>query len=150
MFCQTSRLCQIRVGRVMHQMYCDAMLWWPMIMMQESRPRDQCLFITVIYFILGVKSCPPTFLVAIYANCRLPSHQSILYILHFSPFLKEIVLLAKCLVWLVSLPFLAIHIVDLLSKTIRGASSGTMSGYLLKFSWFNILKYAKAIPAVHA
>ena len=39
---------------------------------------------------------------------------------------------AMCLVCLVSLPFLAIHIANLLSKTIKGASSGTMSGSLFK------------------
>ena len=55
-----------------------------------------------------------------------------------------------CLVCLVFLPLLAIHIADLLSKTTRGSYSGTISGSLFKKSWINILKCAKAIPAVHA
>ena len=44
--------------------------------------------LTMIYFIMGFKSLSPTFLVAMYDNCRPPSHQSILYIFlishHFS------------------------------------------------------------------
>ena len=55
-----------------------------------------------------------------------------------------------CRVCLVSLPFLAIQISDLLSNIIRGDSSGTMYGSLLKNSWINIMKCAKAIPTVHA
>ena len=54
-----------------------------------------------------------------------------------------------CLVWLVSLPFLAIHTVDLLSNIIIEASSVIISGYLFKTSWVNILECAKAIPEVH-
>ena len=60
--------------------------------------------LTIIYFILGVKSGSLTFLVPMSANCRPPSHQSILCILHFSPFLKKCILLAICLVCFVSLP----------------------------------------------
>ena len=36
----------------------------------------------------------------------------------------------ECMVCLVSLPLLAMHMADLLSKTIKGASFGTMSGSL--------------------
>ena len=53
------------------------------------------------------------------------------------------------MVCLVSLPFLATHIAYLLSKIIKGASYGTMSGYLFNNSLINVLKCAKAIPAVH-
>ena len=47
---------------------------------------------------------------------------------HVSSFLTKFILLEMCLVCLVSLPFLAMHIEDLLFKTIKGASSGTISG----------------------
>ena len=50
--------------------------------------------------------------------------------LEISPFLTKRILLAMCLVCLIPLPFLAMHIADLLK--------------------INILKCAKAIPAVHA
>ena len=79
-----------------------------------------------------------------------PSHQSILRIFHFSPFLKKCIILAMCLVCLVSLKLLAIHISYLPSKTTKGASSGTMYGYLLRNSWIDMMKCAKSIPAVHA
>ena len=55
-----------------------------------------------------------------------------------------------CLVWLVSLTFLAIHTLDLLSHIIIGASFGTISGSLFKNSLIDILKCAKSIPTVHA
>ena len=85
--------------------------------------------LTIIYFILGVRSGSLKLLVPIYANCRPPSHQSILCILNFYPFLTKFILLAMCLVCLLSLPFLSMHIADLLSKTIKGASFGTMYGF---------------------
>ena len=69
---------------------------------------------------------------AVSANCRPPSYQSILCILDFFTFLTKSIILAICLVCLVSLPFLAMHRADLLSKTIKGASSGTMSGSFKK------------------
>ena len=84
--------------------------------------------ITIIYFIIGVGSGSLTFLLPMSANCRPTSNQSILCILNFSPFLTKCILLAMCLVCLVSLPFLAMHIADLLSKTIKGYYFGTMSG----------------------
>ena len=111
---------------------------------------SQLSSLTIIHFILEVKSCSPTLLVEMYANFRPPSHQSILCILHFYPFLKKYILLAMCLVCLLSLPLLEIHIVDLLSNTIRGGYSGTISGSLLNNSWINILKCDRAIPEVHA
>ena len=106
--------------------------------------------LTMIYFILGFKSLSLTFLVTMYFNCRLPSHQSISCILQFSIFLTKCILLVMCLVWLVSLPLLAIQTADLLSNIIRGDSSGTISVYLFYNSWINTLKCAKDIPAVHA
>ena len=102
-----------------------------------------------IYFILGVESCSPTFLVAMSTNCRLPSHQSILCILNFSSFLTKCTLLEIWIVCLVYLPSLSIHTSDLLSSIIRRGFYGTIYGSLLKNSQSNILKCAKAIPAVH-
>ena len=84
--------------------------------------------LTIIYFILGVRSGSLTFLVPMSANCRPPSHQSILCILHFYPLLTKCILFVMCLVCLVYLPLLAMHIAYLLSKKIKGASFGTMSG----------------------
>ena len=110
---------------------------------------SQLSSITIIYFILGGKSGSPTFLVSMFANCRPPSNQSTLWSLHFSPFLTKLILLETYLVCLVSLPFLAIHIIDFLSNLIRGASSETMSGSLFNNSWIYIQKCAKSIPAVH-
>ena len=73
-----------------------------------------------------------------------------LCILNLSPLVIKFIPLEMCLVYLVFLPFFAIHIADLLSKTIRGSSSVTMAGLLFNNSWSNILKCAEAIPAVHA
>ena len=95
------------------------------------------LSLIIIYFIVGVKSWSPTLLVAISVNCRLPSYQSILCVLHFSPFLTKCIILAMCLMCLVSLPFLAINRADLLSNIIRGASSCSKIHQLT--SW-NLLK----------
>ena len=106
--------------------------------------------LTIIYFILGVKSGSLTFLVPMSSNCRPPSHHYIVGILNFSPFLKKCIILAICLVCLVSLPFLAMHMADFLSKTNKGASLGTMSGSSFNNLLTYILKCAKAIPAVHA
>ena len=55
-----------------------------------------------------------------------------------------------CLVCLVYLTFLAIHTADFLFNVIRGDSSGTISVSLFKNPWINILKIAKAVPAMHA
>ena len=52
-----------------------------------------------------------------------------------------------CLMCLVSLPFLAIHTADLLSKIMRGACYGITSGSLFKNSLFRILKCVIAIAA---
>ena len=84
------------------------------------------------------------------ANCIPSPHQSILCIFQFSPFVTKYTLLAMWILWLVSLTFLAIQAVDLLSNIIIGSSSGTISGYLLKIheliSW-NVLKTAVATVA---
>ena len=88
--------------------------------------------LTKIYFILGVKSCSPKFLVAMSDDSRPPSHQSILCIFHFSPFLTKCTLLVMCLVCVLPLPFLAIHTSDLLSNRIRGVSSETTNESLFK------------------
>ena len=94
----------------------------------------QLSILTIIYLILGVKSGSPTFLVAMSDNHRPPSLQSILCILHFSPLITKCNLLAMCLVCLVSLPYLVIHTSDLISKTIRASSSGTIYGSLFNNS----------------
>ena len=65
--------------------------------------------LTIIYFILGIKSSSPTFLEAMSAKCRPLSDKSILWILHFYPFLSKCILLAMCLLCLVSFPLLSIH-----------------------------------------
>ena len=112
-----------------------------------------CLSFQVLpryFFILGVILCSPKFLVSMSANCRPPSHQSILWIFQFYPFLTKCTLLAICLVCLVSLPFLSIQTADLLSNIVRGASYGTTYESLFKNSWIYILKCAKVIPEVHA
>ena len=57
---------------------------------------SQLSSLTVIYFILGVKSLSPTLLVLMYTNCRPPSHQSILCIFQFSLFLTKCTLLEIC------------------------------------------------------
>ena len=88
--------------------------------------------LTIIHFIMGVKSCFPTFLVEMSSNCIPPSHQSILCIRQFSPFLTKCTLLAIFLLCLVPFPLLAIHTADLLSNIIRGFYSGTISGPLFK------------------
>ena len=106
--------------------------------------------LTIIYFILGLKSFSPTFLVAMSVNCRSPSNQSILCILHFSQFLIKCTPILMCLVCLVSLPLLSIQKTYFLSNIIRGASSVNVSGSLFNNSWINILKCDKYIPEVHA
>ena len=65
--------------------------------------------LTIIYFNLCVRSGLLTVLVPMSANYRPPSHQSILCILHFSPFVKKCILLEMCLVCLVYLPLLGMH-----------------------------------------
>ena len=49
----------------------------------------QLSILTVIYLILGFKLLSPTLLVEMPANFRPPSHQSILCIYRFSPFLSK-------------------------------------------------------------
>ena len=51
---------------------------------------SQLSILTMIYFILIFKSLSTSFLVAISSNCKPPSHHSILFIFHFSPFLTKI------------------------------------------------------------
>ena len=70
-------------------------------------------------------------------------------ILNFYPFLTKCILLEKFLVCLVFLPLLDLHIADILSKTIKGASSGTMSGSVFKNSWINIMKLAHFRMLIH-
>ena len=55
-----------------------------------------------------------------------------------------------CLVCLVYLPLLAIHIEYLISNITRGASYGTISGYLFNNLLINTLKRAKSIPVLHS
>ena len=111
---------------------------------------SQLYSLAMIYFILGVKSWSPTLLVAMSANWRPPLHQSIVCILYFSPFLTECIILVIWLVFLVSLPCLAINTADLPSNIIRRASYGTLSGSFFNSSLINILEFAKAIHEVYA
>ena len=55
---------------------------------------------TIIYFILGFKLFLPTLLVTMSANFRPSSHQTILCILKFLPFLKKYTLLEMRLIYL--------------------------------------------------
>ena len=111
---------------------------------------SQLSSLIMTYFILGFKSFSSTFLVAMSANCRPPSHQLIFFILHFSPFITKCTLIAICLVWLLSLPLLSIQSVDLLSNISRVYYSGTIYGYLFNNSWIDILKCVKSIPTVNS
>ena len=95
---------------------------------------SQLLSLTIIYFILGVRSGSITLLVPMSSNFRPPSHQSILCLFHFYPFLTKCIILEICLVCLISLPFLAMHIADVLFKTIKGYFSGNMAGSLFNNS----------------
>ena len=106
--------------------------------------------LTMIYSILGFKSFSPTFLVAMSANCRPPSHQKILCILNFSPLLTTYNHLQMCLLCLVSLLLLSIQTSDLIFNIIRGYYSGTIYGYFFNNSWINIMKCAESTNAVHS
>ena len=61
------------------------------------------------------------FLVTMSDNWRPPSHHIVLFILYSLQSLTKYILLEKCLFFLVSLPFLAIHASYLISNKIRGA-----------------------------
>ena len=62
------------------------------------------------------------------------------------PFLTNCIILVMCLVWLMSLPILAIHTYDFISNTMRSACCGTTSGSLFRNSLFIILKCGRSIP----
>ena len=110
----------------------------------------QLSILTMIYIILGFELLSPIFLVAISTNCRPASHQSILCILDFSPFLTKCTVLEMCIICLVSLSLLAIHIADLISNIIRCASSISIYGSFFYNSFINILIFSKAISVVQA
>ena len=61
----------------------------------------------------------------------------------------KLVLMEMCLVCLMSLPFLNTQIADLLSNITTGACYGITAISLFNNSLFIILKFARAIPAVH-
>ena len=110
----------------------------------------QFSIITMIYFIQVFKSFSSTFLVAMSNKFIPPSHQSILCIFHFSPFITKCTIISMCLVCLLSLPILAIHTADFLSNIVRVDYSVTIYVSLFKNSRLNILKCAKVISAAHA
>ena len=80
---------------------------------------------------------------------RPPSHQTLLCKFHYLPFITICILLTMCMVFLVSLPYLAMQISDFLSNITIGGSYGTKSGSLFENLFIIILKCARTIPAVH-
>ena len=109
MFFEHSKLIESSPKLNLVQPYITLVPWTILVFFHPSCTSvlSQFSSLTIIYFILGVLSVSLTFLVPMSANYRPPSHQSIFCILHFSPFLTKFILLAMCLVCLVSLPFLA-------------------------------------------
>ena len=91
---------------------------------------------TNLWFNLSSLTC----LVPMFVSCRPPSYHTVLCKFYYSPFLSKCVHLAIRLIFLVSLPLLAIHIADLLSNIIRGACYGTTYGSFLNNPLFRILK----------
>ena len=106
--------------------------------------------IIVAYPNVGFNLCSLEFSVPIYANCRPPSHHTVLCMFHFLQSPTKLILLEMCLVCLVSLLFLTIHTSDFISNIMRGYCSRTTYLYLLNNSLFRILKCDRDIPAVYA
>ena len=106
--------------------------------------------INIEYPNLGFNSSSLKFLVLLSARFRTTLHHTVLWIFHSSPFLTECIILEIFLVYLVSLPLLAIHTVDLLINIIIGACSGITYGYLFNNSLFSILKCDRSIAEVCA
>ena len=105
--------------------------------------------LTIVYSNLVFNSSSITFFSPISDDFRPPSYHNFLYKLNALQFLTKCILLQMCLICLVSLPFLFIH-TKFISNMIRGAYSGTTSGYLFISSLFSIMMCANSIPAVHA
>ena len=80
---------------------------------------------------------------------RPPSHHTVLWKLHYSPFLTKCIILEMCLVCLMYLPFFTTNIPGLTSNIIRGACYETTPGSLFNNSWFIIPIWARAITAVN-
>ena len=106
--------------------------------------------LTISYYNLWFNSYSLTFLVPMSDSCRTPSHHTVLWKFHYSPFLTKFVILEIYLVYLVSLKFLSIHISYFIYNIMKGACYGTTYVSLFKNPLFSILKCDKAIPAVHA
>ena len=85
-----------------------------------------------------------------YSNCKHPSHHTVLCRFHSSPFLTKYIIMAMCLVYLVSLQFFSIPAADFLYNIIRGACFGTIYVSLFIYSIFRILKCTRDSPSVHA
>ena len=110
----------------------------------------QLSIINIEYHNLRFNSSYLTFLVLMSAICIPPSYHTVLCKLYSLPFITKYICLEMCLVYLVSLPFLAMHIADFLSNIIRGACYRTIYGSLFNNSLFIILKCAWSIPVVHS
>ena len=106
--------------------------------------------LTIAYPNLGSNSSSLTFLVPMFSSCRTNSYHTTLCRFHSSSFPTKCILLEMCLVCLVYLPFLSIHIADLLFNIMRGACYETTYVSLFKKSSFITLICDRAIPALHA
>ena len=105
--------------------------------------------ITMSYPNLGLNSYSTTLLVPMSENLRPTSHHTVLCIFHSSRFLTKCIIMAMCMVCLVSFSLLDIHTSYLLSTIIRGACYGTTYGFLFISSLFRILKCANSIPELN-
>ena len=75
--------------------------------------------IAIEYPNLGFNSSSLVLLVPGYVSCRSSLHHTIVCKFHYSPFFTKFILLEMRLVCFVSLPFLDMHIADLISNIIR-------------------------------
>ena len=103
----------------------------------------------IAYTNLGFISYYLILLPVISASCRPPSHQTVFWKMRYFPFLIKFTSLVMFLLFLVSLPLLAINTADFISTIIRGACYGTTYGSLFRNSFFSILKCARAIHVVN-
>ena len=89
---------------------------------------SQLSSLTIVYSKLVFNASSITLFFPIPEIFRTPSHHTVLWRLHSSPFPMKYIFLQKWLVWLVSLTFLYIHTAYLLSNMIRVSCSGTAYG----------------------
>ena len=96
--------------------------------------------LTIAYPNIVLNSSSLALLVQMYASFRTPSHHTVLWKLHSSPFLTKWILLEICLVFLVYLQLFSIQIDDLLSIIMSVSCSGTTHESLFKNQLFRILQ----------